>query len=880
MDRHKIRLGHTDSVESVNKDNFLGVALKSTFKKLHYNDIKTTVDQYERFSLERAECENYRIILTINPYCSNVLFNPLTEIVMNEGSDDVEDERYWSNDTTMSSNRVSRGIDDDTEGSTAKRIQMICNTEYSKPFNQYDDKSGYTYLPGYDIFDNHILRDLGFHVVEKSHTGGEDVFNTISDYERDAGGNIVKMYKRVNINTKPKKVEKRLHTVDDFLTFEDSVNANLTDENGWFGFINASNLRTTSSLGELSDICCVLNNRKNCEFIEMYPDSTLYSFSPKYNKYRSRLEQNWEVYLTYAAENDYCNELVKNNSLPILTVEKKNGIGGEEIIVFRSYTKHNLKRGDTIKLFYAYPSGGESISVNTSVRIANLGNASNGDKEYYFYVNGVELEFDEGQFEIIENIRFRKVYNGMESKYYMRKMKRIDYDVDAYYDEDFERYKLAFADTIYGDDITQITFTNTVSIKDKRDNLGRPLSELFVTIVKTNYGKDIWYKENDEHTHIEERTLNSDELDAIEFSHCFGDVTCGYILSHEKNDRIKDGIMRKREWMRDARVINNNQKFGSNMPQVEVNGKDVLFDGDIVEFSPEDCMEHVLSDCAFRFNTYQRENPTSDDFRYHEIKTDIYDVTGDLSSFEIELKKVTPNASRDEGYYHKAHYPLKIRGFGGITQMGHNDIRVVDAHPLRAENIMISVRSTLPTKLNNGDTIYLCDDKNGISFEFECTSVQSPTTFRMMPKIPVCEEEDQNNCEKNPWIYFNSEVSQYYDGNTNINWVNLCQLLKTGQLNLRGRNYDIPDYAVKTGNNTYMWRNVLSYGEITDDEVPEYTFANNAFYLTPTIRFYLKRQDPDDTIGLYSKDIFPNDVYGNIQKASNYYYEEEIDNGC
>jgi len=856
MDRHQIRLGRTDSVNSVNKDNFLGVELKNTFKKLHYNDIKTTVDQYERFMVERAECENYRVILTINPYCTNVLFNPFTEVVRNEGSDDVEDERYWSNE------EIVDGIDGD--GSTAKRIQMIANTEYSKPYNKKDKrKSGYTYLPGYDIFDNHIIRNLGFNVVEKKHRGNESVFNTLADFERSSDGSVVKMYKRTDIEQKPTKIDKHLYTTDELMLFEDSVNANLTDENGWFGFINASNLRTTSpgEDGVQSDICCVINNRKNCEFIEMYPDSTLFSFSPKYNGFRRRLEQNWEVFLTYAAENDYCNKLVKDNSLPILSVEKKLGLTGEDIIVFRSFTKHNLKRGDMVKIIYNEKGVVDGEPNEDIYRVANLGNASSGNSDYYFYVNSNEFDLD---IEQIENVRFRKIYNGMESKYYVRKMKRIG-NGQNFYDENVERYKLAFADTIYGDDTTQLTFTDTINIKGLTDNLGRPLSEIYVTIVKTNYGNAEWYKQNDGK---EDRNLSNEELEKIEYSHCFGDVTCGYVLSHENNDQFDFDVLTEREGQRDIRLINNNQKFNSRVPQIVVKGDDTEFDGDVVEFSPEDCTEHVIAECAFRFNTFQREHPTVREFIYHELSYDDYDVR----DFAVSPKRVNNVQSRDEGYYYKAHYPMKIRGFGGINQMGNNEIKVVDVHPVRSSNIALTVKSTIPTKLNENDIVYLCDDKNDFMFEFVCIKVESSVRFRIIPKHPSDEQD--------PWAYFREKISEKYTDDVNINWVNLSELIKKGEFKLRGKNYDIPDYAFKMGNNMYMWRETLDYGEISEDEVPEYTFANNAFYLTPIIRFYLKRQDPDNTVRLYAKEHFPNDIFGNIKKVSNYYYEEEIDNGC
>jgi hypothetical protein len=182
------------------------------------------------------------------------------------------------------------------------------------------------------------------------------------------------------------------------------------------------------------------------------------------------------------------------------------------------------------------------------------------------------------------------------------------------------------------------------------------------------------------------------------------------------------------------------------------------------------------------------------------------------------------------------------------------------------------VKSTIPTKLNENDIVYLCDDKNDFMFEFVCIKVESSVRFRIIPKHPSDVQD--------PWAYFREKISEKYTDDVNINWVNLSELIKMGKFKLRGKNYDIPDYAFKMGNNMYMWRETLDYGEISEDEVPEYTFANNAFYLTPIIRFYLKRQDPDNTVRLYAKEHFPNDIFGNIKKISNYYYEEEIDNGC
>ena len=62
----------------------------------------------------------------------------------------------------------------------------------------------------------------------------------------------------------------------------------------------------------------------------------------------------------------------------------------------------------------------------------------------------------------------------------------------------------------------------------------------------------------------------------------------------------------------------------------EINKDDDFFYGDVVSFNPNECIENVLSDVCFRFNTAQREwnadkNNWIGQFRYDEITSDDYD---------------------------------------------------------------------------------------------------------------------------------------------------------------------------------------------------------------------------------------------------------------
>ena len=602
MNNIQIRLGHTDSVNSVDRQNFLDVELKNTSKLSHFTDIKATIDQYEQFNTERENCNKYRLILTINPYCTNVLFNPFTEIVYAEGATKngsfygceaiVNGDTFWDNDKDY-----AKQLKKVYGNAKPNRVQMVMNTEYSRPgcANDSMDKNGrtitdenYVYHTGYDIFNNHILRNKSFKIVNKPENENKHVpfFNTIADKMRYADGKQVEYRRRKSLDDDISSNNKHLYDYADILQFSngDAINANLTEENGWYGFINTSTIQSRDSNFDELNIGRVLNDHKSCEFIDMYPDRTLYSFNPKYNKYQHREEYNWEVILTYPYKNvvadkdnnDY--KVVKDgecNGLLILSAVKTMSPSNETIILFRCMTKHGLKRGDTVRFYYIDKEGEDKEwkQYEKNFIVRNIGNLNNDEKEYYFYINDMDfirlidpdtydyMDENNVDFKVPDKeYRFARIVGNVPSRYYIRVFKKLpnfkyagqkfptdgsmtidDYiNNNAKYPEDFpdvkkrrkmvpydkEQYKLAFESTIYNDDSTQIVFTDTIDIDNLVDSRGCPLTEIYATIVKTNYGHDMWYGTNG-------KDINrSDE--GVEFSHCFGQVSEGLQFSQKK----------------------------------------------------------------------------------------------------------------------------------------------------------------------------------------------------------------------------------------------------------------------------------------------------------------------------------------------------------
>lgn len=880
MNQFKIRLNKTNSVNSVNKDNMVDVELQQTTNPYMFTtDIKDTIDQYEVFEAERANCTNYRLITTIKPFCSNVLFNPITEIVYKEGSDDCV--LATDNGTT----EIKEGKDKIYGEIEPKRAQMIRDTEYSRK------EINFEYHPGTDIFNNHILRNTSFKIVNPPNTidnESRQVFNTISDFLRYYDAGQIYYNKRASITDIKTQQKKHLYDADDILSMQngDAINNNLMEENGWFGFVNKSSVLAKKKENNKwvdDGFNKVINNRESCEFIDMYPDRTLFSFNPKYNPYRHRAEYNWDLFLTFPYKNDYSHTLISGGLL-IKSIELAFNSVGRRIVLFSTYTKHNLSIGTAFNL-YINENKIENILVNS------LGNVKKEDEEHYFYTtqtdiigkilnNNEEIDEDTDNDKINKQIRdadatfrLKHIVNGYESEYYIRKFKKLpnlnkivnkedELTLDKSYcvnefeewikdkpnDFDKEQYQLAFSSTIYNDNNTQVTWTDGINIDNLLDNRGRPLTEIYLTIMKCNKGYSKWY-ENDNVKRAE--NVKSKE---IEYSHCFGNVSWGFDLLSAKGEKEID----LQEKLNDVKLIHN-------IKEDIVNNNE--FNGDIVEYNVTTCNETILEDCYFRFNTYLRENPVDYyTYQYDEITSDDYDKEG----FKKETTKLTNDDAikfwiHPEGYYYKAHYRILLKEFGEIHQESHFDLNIKNVAIRRNDtdnSTYVVVQTKLPHHLAANDKIMLCNDNTDEMVDIRVKSVINSNVFTF------------------------ASISENLDARTICDILNGKYDENNNTYSLKRYNNNIPFYAEKIDNtNRYLWRNVNNVGNKDNTALPEYRFANGYFYIDQDINFFLKRQDPFNEFGLWysgkeEDNILPNDIIGNILKESNYEYKEETEATC
>jgi hypothetical protein len=138
---------------------------------------------------------------------------------------------------------------------------------------------------------------------------------------------------------------------------------NCIEKDGWWGFTNPNTIEINNNSGNSISINRMMANNKSCEFIDLYPDRSLFSFIPKFNKFRRRSENNWDYCLTYPFKKDFnrINEICGGEEQAIRANVRYTFNGnGVPLIEVSSYFKHNLLPGDYVTFYYYEPTYSES----------------------------------------------------------------------------------------------------------------------------------------------------------------------------------------------------------------------------------------------------------------------------------------------------------------------------------------------------------------------------------------------------------------------------------------------------------------------------------------------------------------------------------------
>jgi hypothetical protein len=358
--------------------------------------------------------------------------------------------------------------------------------------------------------------------------------------------------------------------------YEESINKHLKEVDGWFGFTDPDVTKTEA-----------------CRFYDMEPSRKRFDLN-------SNVAKNWDILITYPASADTEHHIVKGGLLIVNGEEVE--VGGRAMVALGTASYHGLVSGDKVTL-----SGMSNSNLDGTFRVERVG-LDNGDyKDNFFVIDRNPTDpliagtlgpsFGEG--------RMRKNFFGELSTYYVRQFKNLMVDKNNY-----EIYPLGFSKNIFNDQNHQLVITEDIDVGGLTDNLGRPLSELYLTFIKTDSNG------------------------------VFNGVKSGFdleFLEGNLSDEQLCNIRRIHDGSTDPFQTHDPLEFG-------VNFNWDLFQGDIVEYNRFTLRETILSDVLHRFNTVNRE------------------TRGSSTS--------QPGGQRREGYIYKPHHPIKIREFSLYIEQG------------------------------------------------------------------------------------------------------------------------------------------------------------------------------------------------------------------
>ena len=967
----KIFLQSHRSKKSSNTSSGLNIQFKGRRKLLPLNDVVESVSQYEQYIEERKACSKIRLTCQVNPICTNVLFNCVTEIVRNEGGDDVEVLNYQDIDANIDPNSLS------ISGNKPTRIDFWCRSDWTSstvtldgtPYGKHvtnairdtqlsNEDNGFIYHCGIDIMNNHLIRSNTFKTVCKENSKSH-LFNTIGDSMRNVNGKVINETLYFPDGIAPKNISSHIYRVDDILSFDEAKKTRLIKKyNGWIGFNNRSKIKSYSDFkkGDIMDIERPIMYKNGGDFVDMYPDRSLYSFVPKFNSKRKRIEKNWDYYITYPSSSttDGFDEFIDKslNSIKSLYFdENTSGDNGGSQFVIYGIIKHGLRVGDFVNIYKTYFDTVDGKRVEKNEMFMYSAEVSNVVDDYIFIVRGnstlisdswytlsdkeinkpkLEITYDGHRYKIdsskkfftcnddstrkffvinnkyvcfdfdLKNVSFKKVVNGIECDYYVRIFSKLpnfknassitssEYDIyknnceairtyqgDEY---NFENHisRLAFAKNIYGDDIGEVVFTDDIDISKIKDNLGRPITSLYLIFFKSNQGYKEWYG-------FDGKNINPSS-ENVTYSHCFGKLTCGYETSEESKyvGREINSIFQINN-IGDTNgidVCNINESGNTNCNSYYskteiIYGKHKNFYGDICCYNGYYGVEEIIQPIMYRFNTAQRESSISKSsvyfskYNYDEIIYDDYDTT---ENFTITTKTVNNVNSKKEGYYYNPSYEIKIKTLGKLKSVSPDFLTIREIAYYPDEKVYSFITSTYHY-LGVGDKAMIYDSAQDKYYRL-VTVKNKDSNYKKF----FCKVYDENGLKETNIDYIDNDggskvLTNSKDDKVNGFYLSDFKLFKIDNL-------DIPSYAriLKDGTCRYIWRDVEQNGfSSTSSSVEEYPFTNGALYINKKIDIYVRRQDPYAEWGLYdNSDISGDESYTDIITEDNYIKSDDI----
>jgi hypothetical protein len=361
---------------------------------------------------------------------------------------------------------------------------------------------------------------------------------------------------------------------------------------------------------------------------------------------------NWFFYITYAAESNNLKTLQYQfgdgqtitwqpiNGIPFIM--NKINVDGKTFWQFTCPFKHNLQVGEYVYLpSVTVVNASSTVQANRNrFEVYSLGNGFYGSEETIF--NILDINFYETSVSFFESktglfFRIVDIDNPTESqsKYYVRRHKVLTRYTDAIItNSGFEQNAFRTVKKWESADLTpnqksrisvkedsqsyNVSFNNTININGLRDNLNRPLTELFFTVTNRGF-----------------------------FGYFNPQTNQGNALKEGWKFNISNVTT---AWWERANINSNTtipaDNFGSNGRTFYRNrflNPNQFINGDLCEWNDLTQRETVLSDC------------------YHKFV------------FNPEVFNINTSVTNPLGYYYKPFFSMKIKDFSDYVEEGSKE---------------------------------------------------------------------------------------------------------------------------------------------------------------------------------------------------------------
>jgi len=375
---------------------------------------------------------------------------------------------------------------------------------------------------------------------------------------------------------------------DEDLTYRDALKFHLREINGWYGFSDPD-----------------ISSQSLCLWSDMEPRRELFEFVPQNKK------KNWELTITYPALSG--DTFMTQGGLLCVEILPVT-IANRDMIAIATPVKHGLTQGDTVRI-----NGLSSPLYNGDYPVVRLG-LDNGDMQDYYFI--IDIDPSTGV-SLGPSSRMTRMVGSEPTSYYYRKFKKVGtVTSQELEDDDYDIYPLNFSRGLYNDINSQFVINEDIDIGGLIDNLGRPLSELYFTIIKTDSNQD------DGSGPIFTPIKSGIEIPFI-----------GNVNSFESS-------------VPDIRRIQNGTSPTPHTPlDTNVMITDTDFYGDVAAYNRFEVKEVILGEVRHTFNTINRESGGS-----------VVDPSGNEPTINM--------GERFEGNFYKPHWQIKLREYSNYIEQG------------------------------------------------------------------------------------------------------------------------------------------------------------------------------------------------------------------